>query len=76
MNWTKEKPVLDHECLLLSCNIYYDHYYNHTAWKSYTVAKKAVEGLLIITDDTHGEEIPYEDLEGDYYMIVNLPKEK
>lgn len=70
MNWTKEKPVLDHECILLTLA-----HYNYWDLLPFYVTKIEYDGDWYwgICDVDGNEWGDYSDLEVEYYMIVEFP---
>jgi hypothetical protein len=84
INWTTQKPVLDHECVLLLCdsdlfvtayNVRQEQADPPEDWQPKTIEDiKTVFYYWGILDDYGDEAEAYEDIESEYYAIVELPE--
>lgn len=75
MNWTKEKPVLDRKCILLTASKDTTDYYDCSAFQIlyYNVED---EGYWSINEFGEGEWGDYADLEAQWYLIIDYPNKQ
>ena len=74
MSWTTKKPTLDHPCILLACNNSKDH--NPEVYEIVKVDNPENDDEYYWNITQNGYEWgAYEDLQADYYRIIEYPKE-
>lgn len=77
MNWSKRKPELNKECLLLTLSYLSNNEVTTRIWviKEVIVNTEEMGGAYwAILENGDEEWLDYEELVADYYMIVDYPE--
>ena len=72
MTWTKKKPKLSKECILLTAT-YYSNTWNVIAF-SINKVEDSESWYWALCDLDGYENDAYEDLSADLYMVIDYPK--
>lgn len=72
-SWTKTKPILDHECeLIVSKNVYLSKGKSKITKVYEILPSESLEGKIEYRPYEGSKVLEYEDINGDWYLIVEL----
>lgn len=77
MNWSKRKPELNKECLLLTLSYLSNNEVTTRIWviKEVIVNTEEMGGAYwAILENGDEEWLDYDDLVAEYYMVIDLPE--